>query len=63
MFDVYNIIAKLGIMYAGITKYFDFLLSDKRQSLFTRNLRKRPKIVAKQTYVYEEALNYFTLQT
>lgn len=62
VFKAYNVIAKLGIIYAGITKYSDLLLLDKRQSLFARNLAKKPKIAAKQTCVYEEVLKPFILQ-
>lgn len=61
VFEVYNIIVKLGIIYIGITKYFNLLLSDERQRLFAKNLLKKLKTIIKQTYAYEEALNNFVL--
>lgn len=47
VFVLYNINAKLGMMYVDITKYSDLLLLDNCQKLFTGNLPKGPKIVAK----------------
>lgn len=38
VFEAYNVIAKLDIMYVGIVKYSDLLLSRKCQKLFTGNL-------------------------
>lgn len=47
MFEAYNITAKLSMIYMDIAKYFDLLLSHKRQRLLTKYLLKCPKTVAK----------------
>lgn len=62
VFEVYNVTAKLRMMYAGTTEYTDLLLSGERQRLFAENLPGGPKTAAKQTCVYEEALNNFALE-
>ena len=54
--------AKLGMMYAGTTEYFNLLFSYKRQRLLARNPLREPKIAAKQTCVCEKRLNNFALQ-
>ena len=43
VFEAYNVIAKLGIIYTDIAKYSDLLLSSKRQRSLARNLPKSPK--------------------
>lgn len=63
VFEAYNVIAKLGMMYDGITEYSNLLLSGERQRLLAKNPPRRPKIAAKQTCAYEETLSNFALQT
>ena len=46
VFKANNMTAKLGIMYTDIAKYFDLLLSSKRQRLLTKNLPTGLKTVA-----------------
>lgn len=61
MFNTYNTITKLDIIYTDIVKYFNFLFFSERQRLFARNPPKDSRIVAKQTCVYKKALNNFTI--
>ena len=61
VFEAYDLIAKLGMMYTDTTEYSNLLLSGERQRLFVRNPPRKSKTVAKQTYAYEEALNNFAL--
>lgn len=56
MFEAYNVIAKLDMIYISITEYSDLLFSGKHQKLLVGNLPKGPKIAAKQTCAYQEAL-------
>lgn len=62
-FKVYNIIAKLDILYAHTTKYFNHRLFSERKKLLVTNATRDLQTIAKQIYAYEEALNSFTLQT
>ena len=63
MFKVYDVTAKLDMIYVNIAEYSDLLLSSKRQKLLIENLSRGLKIVAKQTRACERALNNFALQT
>lgn len=63
VFEAYNITAKLSIIYTGTTEYFSLLLLNKCQRLLIGNLPRRLKVAAKQTYIFEEVLNKFALQT
>lgn len=47
VFKSYNMTTKLDIIYAGITKYSNLLLSNKRQKLLTRNPSRSLRIVVK----------------
>lgn len=60
-FKTYNIIAKLGIMYAHIIEYSDFLLSSERKKLLVTNPTKGLETIVEQICVYEKILNSFGL--
>lgn len=46
VFETYNMIARLGMIYVSIAEYSNLLLSSEYENLFARNLVKSPKIVA-----------------
>ncbi len=59
-FEVYDITAKLDMMYVCTMEYSDLLFSNERKRLLTTNPRSLQTIVD-QTRAYEEALNNFAL--
>lgn len=63
VFEIYDVTAKLGMIYASITEYSDLLLLGKCQKLLAGNPAKGLKTAPEQTYKCEKALNNFALQT
>ena len=63
IFEAYDMTAKLGMIYADITKYSNLLLSGERPRLLAGNRPREPKTAAEQTHACEEALNNLVLQT
>lgn len=47
VFEVYDIIAKLSMMYMSIAKYFNLLLFSEYKRLLTRNFLRDLKIAVK----------------
>lgn len=60
-FEVYNIIAKLNIVYAYTKEYSDLFFYDEDKKLLVANLIKDLQTIANQSHAYEKALNNFAL--
>lgn len=59
-FEIYNIIAKVDIIYICIMDYSDLFLFNECETLLIANSRV-PQTIVNQTYVYEKVLNNFAL--
>lgn len=59
-FDLYCVITKLEMRYEKMWEYPEFELSTEHDCLYITNLQNL-KIMAKQTFIYETALDNFAL--
>lgn len=61
VFEIYNVTARLGIIYVGIAEYSNLLLSSERKRLLAKIPTKGPKTAPNQICAYKEALKNITL--